>query len=385
MNTSPIKPTIGRRVWFRPSAQFLERNPTVTQLGSGQPMDAGIVYVHHDHMVNLAVCDHVGRTHMVPSVPLLAGQWESSDDDYMVCEWMPYQKGQAAKTEAAPGAIESKAYGDGTTATGPGPLPELSPAEQSIEDEIQAKGLTAPRVTPDDIQREIVGEHYFTAEQGARHPDAQNPLDFGDIPGNLGLLTFCVLRLRNGFTVTGESACASLENFDAAIGRRIARENAVQKIWPLLGFRLRDKLAGINDPSKAEQVLGEVLSVVQHYLPPDGGTAHEAIGKIIGLVDPWPLGAASAAAALLSSAGVDSGHMDSTAPASREPSSLEVAAEEYARAEQNLSMTKLRVSNAQKELEAAHKAKNVAEEVRAGALSDLADAALPAHPGAGQD
>lgn len=148
MNTSPIKPTIGRRVWFRPSAQFLERNPTVTQLGSGQPMDAGIVYVHHDHMVNLAVCDHVGRTHMVPSVPLLAGQWESSDDDYMVCEWMPYQKGQAAKTEAAPGAIESKAYGDGTTATGPGPLPDLSPAEQSIEVEIQAKGKTAACVTP---------------------------------------------------------------------------------------------------------------------------------------------------------------------------------------------------------------------------------------------
>ena len=113
----------------------------------------------------------------------------------------------------------------------------------SVEAEIQAKGKTAARVTPDDIQREIVGEHYFTAEQGARHPDAQNPLDFGDIPGNLGLLTFCVLRLRNGFTVTGESACASPENFDAAIGRRIARENAVQKVWPLLGFRLRDKLA----------------------------------------------------------------------------------------------------------------------------------------------
>ncbi len=113
----------------------------------------------------------------------------------------------------------------------------------SVEDEIQAKGLTAPRVTPTDIQAEIVGEHYFTAEQGARHADAKNPLDFGDIPENLGLLTFCVLRLRNGFTVTGESACASPENFDAAIGRRIARENAVEKVWPLLGFRLRDKLA----------------------------------------------------------------------------------------------------------------------------------------------
>lgn len=56
------------------------------------------------------------------------------------------------------------------------------------------------------------------------------------------MLTFCVLEVRNGFTVTGESACASPENFDAAIGRRIARENAMQKIWPLLGFLLRDKL-----------------------------------------------------------------------------------------------------------------------------------------------
>ncbi len=47
----------------------------------------------------------------------------------------------------------------------------------------------------------------------------------------------------NGFTVTGESACASPQNFDPEIGRKIARQNAVQKIWPLLGFRLRDELA----------------------------------------------------------------------------------------------------------------------------------------------
>lgn len=47
----------------------------------------------------------------------------------------------------------------------------------------------------------------------------------------------------NGFTVTGESACASPENFNAEIGRKIARQNAVDKLWPLLGFRLRDKLA----------------------------------------------------------------------------------------------------------------------------------------------
>ena len=58
----------------------------------------------------------------------------------------------------------------------------------------------------------------------------------------LDLLTFCVLVLRNGFTVTGESACASPENFDPEIGRNIARQNAVQKIWPLMGYELHTKL-----------------------------------------------------------------------------------------------------------------------------------------------
>lgn len=63
------------------------------------------------------------------------------------------------------------------------------------------------------------------------------------IPQPLHLLTFCVLVLRNGFTVTGESARASPENFNAEIGRKIARQNAVEKIWPLMGFALREKLA----------------------------------------------------------------------------------------------------------------------------------------------
>lgn len=47
------------------------------------------------------------------------------------------------------------------------------------------------------------------------------------------LLTFCVLVLRNGFTVTGESACASPDNFDAEVGQKIARQNAVAKIVPV--------------------------------------------------------------------------------------------------------------------------------------------------------
>lgn len=62
------------------------------------------------------------------------------------------------------------------------------------------------------------------------------------LPDALLLLTFCVLVLRNGFTVTGESACASPENFDADVGRKIARANAVNKVWPLLGYALKDRL-----------------------------------------------------------------------------------------------------------------------------------------------
>jgi N4 Gp49/Sf6 Gp66 family protein len=119
--------------------------------------------------------------------------------------------------------------------------------DSAIEQEIIAKGLTAPRVTPADIEDNIASEHYFTAGEGAaastRVSEGAPPYTPESLPAALGLLTFCVLVLRNGFTVTGESACASPENFDADLGRKIARANAVNKVWPLLGYALRDKLA----------------------------------------------------------------------------------------------------------------------------------------------
>ena len=111
----------------------------------------------------------------------------------------------------------------------------------SIESEILAKGLTAPRVTPDDINANIVSEFYFTAADGVRGESHMGTAPAGRAK-SLELLTFCVLVLRNGFTVTGESACASPENFDAEIGRKIARENAVQKVWPLMGYELKERL-----------------------------------------------------------------------------------------------------------------------------------------------
>ena len=115
-----------------------------------------------------------------------------------------------------------------------------------IEQEIQDKGLTAPRVTPADIEANIIDESYFTAAQGFAHPKAgEHGVAFDTVCYHkaLDLLTFCVLVLRNGFTVTGESACASPENFDAELGRKIARQNAVNKIWPLMGYALKQKLS----------------------------------------------------------------------------------------------------------------------------------------------
>lgn len=163
--------------------------------------------------------------------------------------------------------------------------------DSAIEAEIRERADKAPRVTPADIEAAIASEHYFTARDGVLgatidsgvavnrflvwpvpadvYPDgkagepgrtgtnlltAQQAKEMlnqvtGAVEAHapLGVLTFCVLVLKNGFTVTGESACASPENFDAEIGRKIARQNATNKIWPLLGFRLRDQLQQAND------------------------------------------------------------------------------------------------------------------------------------------
>ncbi len=96
--------------------------------------------------------------------------------------------------------------------------------EAAIEAEIQHKGLNAPRLTPQHIDAQIVGEAFHV------------------FPGTT--LTVCALTLRNGFHVVGESAAASPANFDAELGKKIARDNARGKIWALEGYLLRSKLAG---------------------------------------------------------------------------------------------------------------------------------------------
>jgi hypothetical protein len=91
-----------------------------------------------------------------------------------------------------------------------------------IENEIQEKGLTAPRVIAEHIESVIVKEDYYV------------------FPGTC--LTVCCLTLKNGFNVTGESACASIENFDKELGEKIARKSAVNKIWSLEGYALKERL-----------------------------------------------------------------------------------------------------------------------------------------------
>lgn len=118
----------------------------------------------------------------------------------------------------------------------------------------------APRVTFDQLLETIISEHYFTAADGVdgaylnrkRIEDQTRPVTFipleddleiaGTPKGDLALLTFCVLRLENGFTVHGSNACADPANYDREISEHLAREDAIRKMWPLLGYELKTQL-----------------------------------------------------------------------------------------------------------------------------------------------
>ena len=116
---------------------------------------------------------------------------------------------------------------------------EPKTVEQQIEQEIQSKNLNAPRLTPDHIDSKIKAVEYILPRDVCKR---DNGVEVFDAPLPLQTLTFCILTLENGFTVTGESACASPENFDAEIGKKIAYDNAREKIWQLEGYLLKEKL-----------------------------------------------------------------------------------------------------------------------------------------------
>ncbi len=49
-------------------------------------------------------------------------------------------------------------------------------------------------------------------------------------------LTICAIKMVNGFSVTGESACVDPEEFDWEIGQKFAYEKAYNKLWELEGY-----------------------------------------------------------------------------------------------------------------------------------------------------
>lgn len=109
--------------------------------------------------------------------------------------------------------------------------------KQSIGDMIETANPKAPRVTPDHLESLIAEEHYF---------NLGHVLDVLGSPASdtTRLVTVCILVLKNGFVLTGESACVSHENFDEQIGRAVARNMAFNKMWPLEGYLLKSKLTG---------------------------------------------------------------------------------------------------------------------------------------------
>lgn len=99
--------------------------------------------------------------------------------------------------------------------------------DAAIEEEIQAKGLNAPRVTLDGLNQNIVHTEIV------KHVSQSGQI-----------LRWAVLTTRNGFAVTGRpSASVSSANDNAEIGEKVAIDNAKQELWPLMGYELRSKLA----------------------------------------------------------------------------------------------------------------------------------------------
>jgi len=78
------------------------------------------------------------------------------------------------------------------------------------------------KVTLDRILGKIVSETYTTLPSGK--------------------VLVCELILENGFSVRGEAAVVSKENFNEEIGRKISKENAINSIWQLEGYLLQEEL-----------------------------------------------------------------------------------------------------------------------------------------------
>jgi hypothetical protein len=209
LQQAKVLPMVGDDVLFHINGARIY-SPCPEQLNADQPMAAKVVFVWGPEMVNLQVIDHQGNPRAVTSVRFM-----QPDDEDTPCGaycTLPV-------IECEPGLVVT--------------------SEQAI---VQAGADKAPRVTPFDIEAEIRSEFYFTAEHGVLGAS-----EMGTRPAawtNMDQVTICVLILRNGVKVVGvNEGPVSRENFSELMGRKFAREKAIDQIWPMLGYQLRSKLA----------------------------------------------------------------------------------------------------------------------------------------------
>ena len=104
-----ISPACGQRISFyvnTATRPIIVNDRVLSVIDPDKPLDAGIVYVWSDRMVNLDVADHYGRHHSFTSVTLLQ-DGDPIPQSGWYATWMPYQKGQAAKAEALETAFKA--------------------------------------------------------------------------------------------------------------------------------------------------------------------------------------------------------------------------------------------------------------------------------------
>lgn len=111
-----------------------------------------------------------------------------------------------------------------------------------------AKREAAAVLTDKTVEAQIVSEYAICAfdafkDQPNIAPDAERALR---------CVTIIVLVLRNGFCITGSSACASPENYDATRERKESRADALAKLWLVSEYAARNQLMGIDGPVEFE-------------------------------------------------------------------------------------------------------------------------------------
>jgi len=123
--------------------------------------------------------------------------------------------------------------------------------DQITETMIQQQGADkAPRVTPDDLKANIKHVEYVT-----------------HVSHSGKILRWCVLTTQCGYAHTGRpSVCVSPENDKPAVGESVAYANAVEELWPLMGYHLQMTLAsqqpGVDAITDSDR-LAKVMSVVK--------------------------------------------------------------------------------------------------------------------------